>query len=225
MTDVTQDAAPTADTTAPVETAAPATGADAPQGDTAAPQADTPAADPAPDAPAVPDAYEFTVPEGMALDEKLVDKATPVLKELGLTNDQANKLVGVYAEHLAELAAGSGEAFEAAYAERRQAEVAAQVEADMTALKADKEIGGAQYEAVHKRVIDFIGAQGTPEFRAFVDSHGIGNNPEFVRVLDRAIRYTPTDTGETPAGAGGATPSFADRMYRYAEKSSGPIRK
>lgn len=215
MTDVTQDAAPTADPTAPVEPTAPAKGADAPQGEPAEPQAQEPAADPAADAPEVPEAYEFTVPEGMALDEKLVEKATPVLKELGLSNEQANKLVGVYAEHLAELAAGSGEAFEAAYAERRQAEVASQIEADLAALKADKEIGGAQYDVVKKRVSDFIGAQGTAEFRQFVDANGIGNNPEFVRLIDRAIRYTPTDTGETPAGAGGSGSQRAPHEILY----------
>lgn len=48
----------------------------------------------------VPEKYEFTLPEGLALDDGLLGATEPILKELGLTQDQAAKLVGAYAEHI-----------------------------------------------------------------------------------------------------------------------------
>lgn len=41
----------------------------------------------------VPEKYEFKLPEGMTLDEAAMAIVSPVFKELGLDNDQAQKLV------------------------------------------------------------------------------------------------------------------------------------
>jgi hypothetical protein len=208
----------TAETTAATGTADTSPVAPTPEAPTqAAPSNDAPATPEAPEAPAtteapaVPETYSFDMPEGVTLDQAAVDKFTPLFKEAGLTQEAASKLVAAYTEHLSTL--GSEDAFTAAYTERRQAEIASQVEADALALKADTEIGGPKFEAVNQQVIDFIKDRGTPEFRAFIDQHGIGNNPEFVRVLYRAIQYTPIDRGEQPAGGGGAPRSLAERMY------------
>jgi hypothetical protein len=49
---------------------------------------------------AAPEKYDFTqvkLPEGIALDQAAVDQFTPVFKEIGLTQEQANKLVAVEA--------------------------------------------------------------------------------------------------------------------------------
>lgn len=47
-----------------------------------------------------PEKYEFKAPEGMTLDQALVDKVSPIFKELGLTQEQANKLFNAYAENV-----------------------------------------------------------------------------------------------------------------------------
>ena len=165
-------------------------------------------------APAVPETYEFTLPEGMELDQGLLDKSTPIFKELNLTNEQAAKLVGIYAEHVKAQAEGSGEAIEAWYQERRAQEIAEANEAGITAIKADPEIGGAQFDAVRSRVVEAVGAKGTPELRQTFDKLGLANDPEIVRFINRLIDYTPTDKGERAAGGGGTgdTPLEA-RMY------------
>ena len=49
-----------------------------------------------PTAPAVPEKYDFKAPEGQSLDAALVEKATPIFKELGLSQDAAQKLVDFY---------------------------------------------------------------------------------------------------------------------------------
>jgi hypothetical protein len=56
-----------------------------------------PKADAKPDAPATPDTYTFKpAMEGAEPDKDLVSAATPVFKELGLTQAQADKLVDLY---------------------------------------------------------------------------------------------------------------------------------
>jgi hypothetical protein len=56
----------------------------------ATPAADPPA--PAADAPVVPEKYELAL-EGLTLDPALVEAADPMLRDLGLTNEQAGKLL------------------------------------------------------------------------------------------------------------------------------------
>jgi len=59
-----------------------------------------PKAEPKPDAkPTVPEKYDFKPPEGQKLDDALVEKATPIFKELGLTQDAAQKLFDFYNTH------------------------------------------------------------------------------------------------------------------------------
>jgi len=45
----------------------------------------------------VPESYTFKLPDGMTLDKVTLDKFTPVFKEIGITQKQAQKLVDVYA--------------------------------------------------------------------------------------------------------------------------------
>jgi hypothetical protein len=62
-----------------------------------------PPADPETEEPAepvVPEEYVFEVPEGVVLDETLVGAFTPIAKELGLTQESAQKLTTMYAEHM-----------------------------------------------------------------------------------------------------------------------------
>lgn len=49
-----------------------------------------------------PENYEdFTFPEGVDVDENLLGEFTPIAKELGLSQDGAQKMVGMYANHIA----------------------------------------------------------------------------------------------------------------------------
>lgn len=53
-----------------------------------------------------PEQYEpFKMPEGMVLDEAAMEKAAPVFKDLGLSQDQSQKLVDIYAGLVQEEAA------------------------------------------------------------------------------------------------------------------------
>ena len=54
---------------------------------------------------AAPEKYEdFKLPEGMEVNTDLLDKATPVFKELNLTQDQAQKMVDLQTTFVSEMA-------------------------------------------------------------------------------------------------------------------------
>ena len=50
--------------------------------------------------PVVPEKYDIKVAEGMTLDQGLVDKVTPIFKELGITQEGAQKLADAYAPYV-----------------------------------------------------------------------------------------------------------------------------
>lgn len=205
MTAETPAATGTVDPSPEAVTPDAATQTPTPEGSEATPQATQ--------TPQVPETYEFTAPEGVELDQAAVDRFTPLFKEARLTQEAASKLVAAYAEHIAELGGKGTEQFETLYEQRFAADVQKRLEADAKAIKDDPEIGGAQFEAVNKQVKDFLGQHKTPEFDALHEKYGLGNNPEIVRLIHRAIHYTPIDTGEQPAGAGGGAPD--DQRARW----------
>lgn len=85
-------------------------GAKAPEAAEAAKPGD-PAKPADPAAPVVPEKYEIKAPEGMTLDEATLEKFTPIAKELGLSNDQVQKLANFQAEQVK----GAQEAQKAAF--------------------------------------------------------------------------------------------------------------
>lgn len=160
-----------------------------------------------------PEAYEFALPDGMELDQAAVDRFTPKFKELGLSQAKAQELVSLYADHIKALGEGAGEAFDKAYAGRKQAESAELSDKWLDAAKADKEIGGDKFDAVKSRVMEAVGTVATPEMRQAFDELGWGNHPELIRFAHRLIDYTPQDKGERPAGAGGTEVDARERWY------------
>ena len=62
----------------------------------------------------VPEKYDLKIPENMKTDTTLLDKMTPVFKELGLTGEQAQKLVDIYAPYVKGQAEASQKAFKSA---------------------------------------------------------------------------------------------------------------
>lgn len=138
-----------------------------------------------------PIAYDFKAPEGVELDGVAVDEFKAIAAELKLPADGAQKVVDLYGK----LQAQRAEAF------------AAQVQAWGEEVKADKEVGGAKLDenlGVARKAIDQFG---TPELKTLLDSTGMGNHPEVVRLMvkigraiseDKIVRGT---AGEKPRDA------------------------
>jgi len=68
-----------------------------------------------------PEKYEFKVPEGQKLNEKVAEQASAVFKELGLTQAQADKLTEIYGKQIAEVAEGPVKEFQKTGSSRRKA--------------------------------------------------------------------------------------------------------
>ncbi len=139
--------------------------------------------------------YKFDAPEGVELNQEDLAKFTDIAKELKLPNDAAKKLVDLAA------------AREVARAEA----FAKQVEDWATAVKADKELGLPENLATAKKTIDTFG---TPELRDLLNSTGMGNHPEVIRLALKIGKALSEDTfvaGRT--GAGPAPRSHADILY------------
>lgn len=169
----------------------PAGGATPPASDPAAPPSQPPAADPAqapqqppaekpaePPAPVVPEAYAFAnLPEGYSISEEQMAAFSPVLKELGLTQEQADKLVAFDAQR--SLAAQEASQQQAVEFRNKQ------VGEWETALRGDAEFGGANFDANVAIAQQALAAYGTPELSAMLSESGLGTHPEVVRFFHK----------------------------------------
>lgn len=155
-----------------------------------------------------PEKYEFTMPEGVELDTALLEKAEPVLRELNLTNDQANKLATLIAEQRVSEAQRSSDAY------------AQQVEDWGKSARDDKEFGGAAFEQSVAQAQKAIGQFGTPELKTLL-ADGLGNHPELIRFCVRVGKAIGEDGGVD--GSKAATPKSAASVL-FDHPSSQPKR-
>lgn len=158
--------------------------------------------------PAVPEQYTFSdLPEGYALDESSLTEWSGVFKELGLTQEQAQKLVAMDAKR--QLAANSPEAAQAAAVESRNQQVT-QWE---SALKADKELGGSNFESVVGIAKEAQAQFGTPELKAMLAESGLGSHPEVVRFFHKVGKQLSEGQLHRTTSEQPAERSLAERMY------------
>jgi Glu-tRNA(Gln) amidotransferase subunit E-like FAD-binding protein len=177
-------------------------------------------AKPATDAKGAPEKYDFKAPEGQTLDTKVIEAVTPIFKELGLTNDQAQKLI----------------AFQAA----RDGENMKLVETTRTEWR-DKIIKDAalgngtdglksEAKANIAKAMDALGAS-KAAFVEALDLTGAGDNPAVVAAMNAFGKLlsegtpvrgaAPSPAGQTAPGAA-ARPSPAAAMYPNLATSSKP---
>ena len=151
-----------------------------------------------------PETYaEFKAPEGVSMDKAALEKFVPIAKELNLTQEQAQKVVDLYA----------GGILPAVHQQLAEAHVQ-QVEQWLEAARTDKEIGGAQFDAsvsIAKKALDSFG---TPELKAALDDSGLGNHPEVIRLLANiGKRISEDGLASLQSGGGGAKRSPAEVLY------------
>lgn len=202
------DAAP-APATAPVSDApnAPSTPAAVPPAQESAPAAAPPAEPPAADTPAdakpqgAPEKYEFKYPEGYQVDEAALGEYSTAFKELGLTNEQAQRLVDMDAKR-------SASSNEAAVAAQQQ-----QVEAWVGELKNDPDFGGAKFEANVGIANKALAAFGSPELTQFFKETGLGNHPLLVKAFHKAGTQLGEGSIHKTTSDQPAERTLAQRMY------------
>ncbi|MGO1171213.1 MAG: peptidase [Serratia liquefaciens] len=149
--------------------------------------------------PAAPEKYEFAAPEGQELDANALSVFEPIAKELGLTQEQAQKLVDIYPQ-----------------IQQQQAEAWSKQVADWgEQVKADKEIGGDKFTAsvgLAQRALDQFG---NPELREYLQASGLGNHPALVRFCAKVGKSMAEDSFVVPNQGGQR--SAADILYGNKE--------
>lgn len=136
------------------------------------------------DAAGPPEKYELTPPDGFeAIDTDVLGEAEPVLKELNLTNDQANKLMPIAGQ----LVKKTLDRAEAAITDR----AVSQRREWADAFEKDPEIGGANKDRTlteAARAFDHYGLKKGEGLRQLLDESGIGNHPDMIRFVARVGR-------------------------------------
>lgn len=156
----------------------------------------------------VPEAYELQFSEGFVGDPATLEAATPVLKELGLSNDQAQALVPLLETHTTRVL----EAAQQAQAELINAERSNW----LTSAKADAEIGGEKWDATIVAAAKGLDGLGFPKgspLRDLLDASGLGNHPEMIRAWSRVGEKISEDN-DFPRG-GGTAPAKSREEILY----------
>ena len=169
---------------------------------------------PAPPAPVqiVPEAYKFEAPKDRPLSDALVAAATPIFKDLGLSQDNAQKLVDFYNKSVDDFT-------------KQQIEGVNKLRTQwMDEIRADKELGGNldNVRAEIGRLKERLPEDVRNSFNEAMNFTGAGDNPAFVRAFFKIAQLVNegrpvAGTNPSPAGqsASGTTqrPTMAASMY------------
>lgn len=140
------------------------------------------------DAPqGAPEKYEFSLPEGFALDAEIGDEFSALAKEMNLPQEKAQALLDLATKNMQRIAEAQQTA---------QAQIAQQWH---TESLADKEFGGAMLKenlALAERAIN----QFNPELYNVLKQSGMGNHPEVIRFAYRVGKAIAEDRIETSGG-------------------------
>lgn len=157
-----------------------------------------------------PESYEdFTVPDGVQLRDEDVQKFSGVARELGLTQEGAQRLVDLEAERIQEIQKEHLEAWQS------------QVNTWAEETRADQEVGGDHYEAATQTANRVLSTYGTDELKEVLNSTGLGNHPELVRVFARIGKVLSEDQLVTGGAEGVPSGSLAERLYPNQGKEAG----
>ena len=139
---------------------------------------------------------EFTLPEGVVLDDETLSSAAELFKA-GLTKEQAQKFVDL------QVAANQK-------AEDRNATIR-QEWSDKS--KSDKEYGGDKFNESIASANQALEKFGTPEFKDMLNETGVGDHPEMIRLLKRVGDLTKEDNPLNPGKAPIKKLSRAEQLY------------
>ncbi|MCM5682510.1 hypothetical protein M8A51_23520 [Schlegelella sp. S2-27] len=158
------------------------------------------------DKPAAPEKYELKAPEGF--DASRLEQITSFAKELGLTNEAAQKLLDREAK-------SDTDRHEAAQQQLQQLRTRW-----VDDVKADKELGGEHFDVTVKQAQKAITKYGTDEFKKALNESGYGNHPEVVRVFARIGKAMAEDKFETNGSDASGKKSVEDLFYSESTSKS-----
>jgi hypothetical protein len=151
---------------------------------------------------AVPEKYEFKLPEGMTLDEGTLDVFSPIFKELGISNEGAQRLVNAYIPLIQSTV------------DKQKQEAQKDYQAIVEGWKADtmKELGSESKEALAacgKALNKF----GSKELRELMQETGVGNHKEMVKFMVKIGKTISEDALVEPKNQAGIPADDPRKMY------------
>lgn len=161
-----------------------------------------------------PESYEdFTLPEGVEINEADMGEFHEIAKDANLTQDQAQKLVDFQSKR----AEATAEAFKQSMLDAHQK----QNEDWVSELKSDKDFGGDNLDKNVGLAVKVTNKFGSPELKAILDSSGMGNNPELIKMFNRIGKAISEDSldSESVNSETGSGKSAADTLYPNQGKS------
>lgn len=114
---------------------------------------------------------DFDLPEGVEVDQAVLDDATELFKEAGVSQEAGQKLVDLYVKKVQQLQDSQVEQFSQTVEEWRN-----------TSTK-DPEFGGEKFEENIATAQKAIEKFGTPELNQMLNDFGVGNHPEMIRFM------------------------------------------
>lgn len=131
----------------------------------------------------VPEKYEFKLPEGVELDASAMEAVSPVFKELGISNDGAQKLVDVYMSQVTSLLEKQKEDAIKSFSDIKNEWKAETIKE--LGPESDKELAFAA---------KFINKFGGNELRSVLNDSGLGNNVHVVKAFIKAGKAFSSDS-------------------------------
>jgi hypothetical protein len=119
--------------------------------------------------PVVPEKYEVKAPDGITLDEAMLEKFTPIAKELGLSNEQVQKLADFQATQIVSAQAAQKQAFET-FVQQTEKETI-----DFYGNKLDAElidVAKGRDQFADQAVLDMLEATGLASHKSFIGMFG-----------------------------------------------------
>lgn len=151
-----------------------------------------------------PEYDDFNLPEGFeALDETLLAEAAPLFKENGLSQEEAQKFVDLYANAIKQQNEASLQAFTELNNKNKEA------------IENHPEFGGDKLEESSvdcARAIDVVMGDKAKEFRDLVNQTGLGNHPLMFELLTKVGKSINED-GIVDGRKAGTRPDAATVMY------------
>lgn len=172
--------------------------------------ADAAAAEAAKAKTGAPEKYEaFKLPDGVKLNDATVADLQATAKDLGLTQDQAQKLVDRELKVRGDVTAAA------------QAEFKSTIGKWADEARADKDIGGDKLPATlasAKRGLEAVAANAKlPDLKPMLDATGFGNHPTVIKLFQYVDSLTANDGKFVPGGKAPAAQNTeaaqAARMY------------
>src|SRR3974390_3742 len=175
------------------------------------------------EAGAVPDHYEFKVPDGYELPKEVVEKVTPIFKDMKLTGEQAQKMLDLHHELVKESQEAPYKQYETMRDNWRKEVIA------------DRQLGNGRddlSDSTKQNINAAFNAIGdnrlVEEFKQAMNMTGVGDNPAFLRAFAALGSHFKEGTqvngkGPSPEGQRGPSskpPTVANAMYPNLPSSS-----